>query len=204
MADQGCRKELNRQLQTLQARVKSLEDNVAGLNETTITNIAQTAAGFAALVTEGMVTGLPTYIANQLILKLAAVALGMAEDALENFPGIGAAGDLMASASAIEDAIKDILKILSTPAFDWKKFQFQLMIPSLTIPPYGAMFINAALASAENLVSTAQAALAADPLNAQLQAALTQAINLRDSMSGAANAMDNLTACKIATSVLGL
>lgn len=206
MANTTCRQELNRQLQVLQSRVKQLEDNVDGLNESVVTNIAQTAAGFAALIEEGIVTGLPTYIANQLILRIAAAALDMAEEDLENFPGVGEAGELQAALSDAEDMLAKILKILCTPAFAelWKKLSFALMVPQLALPPYGAAFLNAALASAEQAVEAAAAALAADPLNAQLQAALSAAQDLRDSQADAADAMNRITSCKITSSVLGL
>jgi hypothetical protein len=203
MADKTCRKELNRQLQVIQGRLKTLEDNVAGLNDGMITNIGQTCAAFAALVAEGMVNGLPTYIANQLILKLAAAALGQTTSYLQGLSS-GAAGALSAAEGAIENALEQILKILTTPIFDWQKLMFKFMLPQLNIPPFGAEFLDAAFSAAENAVAAAQAALAADPLNTQLQAALSAAIDLRDSMNLAAESMNNLTACKIATSVLGL
>ncbi len=203
----ACQRELNRGMQALQARLKSLEDQVSALEETQLTDIGQTAAALAAAVTQ-IPQALPTYIANQLILKIASAALGMAAEDLQNFPGMGAAGDLIADISDMAEMVKAlILELISTRILGdefWAQFQMEMMLSMLTIPPYLANMIASALAAAESAIDAAQAALNADPGNADLQAALNAALTFRDNMEATAETVNRITECKIASQVLGL
>ena len=203
----ACQRELNRGMQALQARLKSLEDQVSALEETQLTDIGQTAAALAAAVTQ-IPQALPTYIANQLILKIASAALGMAAEDLQNFPGMGAAGDLISDISDMAEMVKAlILELISTRILGdefWAQFQMEMMLSMLTIPPYLANMIASALAAAESAIDAAQAALNADPGNADLQAALNAALTFRDNMEATAETVNRITECKIAPQVLGL
>lgn len=203
----ACQRELNRGMQALQARLKSLEDQVSALEETQLTDIGQTAAALAAAVTQ-IPQALPTYIANQLILKIASAALGMAAEDLQNFPGMGAAGDLISDISDMAEMVKAlILELISTRILGdefWAQFQMEMMLSMLTIPPYLANMIASALAAAESAIDAAQAALNADPGNADLQAALNAALTFRDNMEATAETVNRITECKIASQVLGL
>ena len=203
----ACQRELNRGMQALQARLKSLEDQVSALEETQLTDIGQTAAALAAAVTQ-IPQALPTYIANQLILIIASAALGMAAEDLQNFPGMGAAGDIIADISDMAEMVKAlILELISTRILGdefWAQFQMEMMLSMLTIPPYLANMIASALAAAESAIDAAQAALNADPGNADLQAALNAALTFRDNMEATAETVNRITECKIASQVLGL
>jgi len=199
-----CEKELNAQLQMLQSRVKTLEKNVAALGETQLTDIGQTVAAFMSIITTAP-EGIVTYIANQLILKLASAALGMAENKLSSMAseGGGSVGDLMADISNVQDVLEQIYEILTTPMLDWSQLQFLFSVENIRIPPFpfGAM---AAIDAAIEAVAVAQAALNADPGNADLQAALAAKQSALAAMQNAQTAMNNLVNCRTLTSVIGL
>ena len=203
MADKTCKHELNRQMQVMQARLKSLEDNVAALQETQMADIGQTCAAMIALLAEGMVTGLPTYIANQVILKIAAAMLGMSMESLQDFPGMGAVGEFTSQAGEMVDKWKEIMEALSQPMIDWRMLFFELMMAKLNIPPF-LDIAEGMLAAAEAAVLAAQEALSGDPLNEELIAALTAALDMRDTIDSAAASQTNLTKCKMMSKLLGL
>lgn len=202
MADQVCAQELNAQLQTLQGRLKALEEQVASIQEVQLTDIGQTCAGFIALISTGGVGGLPTYIANQVILQIAAAALGETAEALE---GIGGpVGDFASDIAGMADTVKELVAALITgKLLDWESIQFELMIPYLAQLPYLGAMVTGVLDAAETALDAAEEALQLDPLNAELQAAYTAALNFRDSVNSASSAMNNLSLCKTASKLFG-
>lgn len=193
--DMGCYRELNRQLQGLQARIKSLEEQAAALEETQLTDIAQTAAALAAAVSQ-IPQALPTYIANQLILKIASAVLG---EAIGQVPGMGSAGEFLANIGDMAEMVKSIImELMTSPILGaefWSQFQLELMIPRLTIPPFLMAVMDAALSAAQAALDAAQAALALDPLNAELQAAVQAALAFRDSINSSATSLNNVAKC---------